>query len=167
LQRSYAVVAQTQKPYDTSSQKFHVNSTIEQKYKRAAYEEKLLQLLDYLRPYKVDSSVIEAGNKILNKEYKLHDLIPKGAEYDLTPYFEGLTQIEADDMTLSTLFGKDWKQIVEDFTGHTPYLTPLAMDSILALNSEGYTKIKAKRAEAILKWCKEHASEVQAGDKQK
>jgi hypothetical protein len=165
IRRSYAVVAQTQQPYDTSSQTFVANSPIQQLYKASEFEDKLITLLTTIRPYKMESNLIDFGDKLLNKEYRLRDMIPKGEEYDFKPYLKEVQEIVMDDLTLAGLFGKDYKQVLEDFIKHTPYLTPRTMDVVLQLNSQGYKKIVEKRAEKILAWCNEHAAEIQEADK--
>ncbi len=139
---------------------FKANTAIQQRWKNADYETKLLQLLEDLRPYKVDDNVKQEANKLWNKEYKSNDMIPKGQEYDFSPYMDGLAEIETDDLALQHAYGKEWRQIVDDFVQHAPAVSNITMDAILSLNSEGFKKVKEQRAAAILKWCKDNAAEA-------
>ena len=114
-----------------------------------------------IRPYKITPDFVAAANEALNKQYKAFDLIPKDKKnLDFARTMDGVETIELDEHTLTSFYGEDYKEILDEFFELKPVLSQRAMDRYLQLNSEQYLSIKKERAEKILAWCQETAKKL-------
>ncbi|KAG2387349.1 hypothetical protein C9374_001681 [Naegleria lovaniensis] len=158
--RSYAVVAQTPKAYDTSKEVFKAASPLQSLWSIGSYEDRLISLLSAIRPYKITPEFVNAANEVLNKQYKTADIIPKEKTLDFAKCIQGVDTIELDEHTLTAYYGEDYKDILQEFFELKPSLSQRAMDRYLQLNAAKYEQIKKERAERILAWCRETAKKL-------
>lgn len=154
------VTAQTSTAYDTSKEVFKARTPLLQQWHDAAYEDKLIQLLRAIRPFKVTPEVREAANEVINKQYKTEDAIPIDKNIDFTPCFDGVETIEYDEETLTAYFGDQYKETLDEFFTLKPILSKRAMDSYLSLNTKQYNEIKEQLAEKIINWCRETSKQL-------
>ncbi|KAL0481721.1 lysine tRS [Acrasis kona] len=153
--RSYAVQAVTDKPYNTSAFDFVANTDVDERANQSKFEYRLLDLFKKLKPITVTEDVQKyAQDYFVQKAIKRGEISANAKTFpDYGSRLQLGSIIKIDDRAMERIY-PGYKNALKDFFEHRPLLSPVMMDTVLALNEDEYEKIQAKRIEKIFDFCR-------------